>query len=160
MIRFQRGHPFLKLTLRQQVSNFDPSKWANLGPTRWTSCKEEYCNLTTEDGRGDSSRLEVELCSPKDPEMGQDGSFAILNQYAAYSVPWREWQKFYDEGSVKYVDEMTNNSFLVHYWNHMRVFRATAPILLNPQQPLYKIFKANCPATEKGLLQKMIGSPY
>ena len=41
----------------------------------------------------------------------------------------------------------------------MRIF-ASNVLRLDPYQPLYKIFKANCPATEKGLLQKMIGRPY
>ena len=32
--------------------------------------------------------------------------------------------------------------------------------LLDPDQPLYKIFESNCPLTEKLLLRNMIGDPY
>ena len=32
--------PFLKMMLREQISNLDSSKWGNLVPTRWTSCKK------------------------------------------------------------------------------------------------------------------------
>ena len=107
--------------------------------------------------------LKIGHCSPKDAKIRKDhletGSFSILNNYAAYSVPWQKWQAFYDKRAVTYVDEMTRNSFAVHYWNHMRIF-ASNVLRLDPYQPLYKIFKANCPATEKGLLQKMIGRPY
>ena len=168
IIRFQRGHPFLKMMLREQISNFDSSQWGNLGPTRWTSCKKEYCNLTKVNvgsvrSVSDPPPLKIEHCSPKNAKMRQDhgdtGSFSILNNYAAYSVPWRKWQAFYDKREVKYVDEMTRNSFAVHYWNHMRIFASNA-LLLDPHQPLYKIFQANCPATEKELLRKIIGLPY
>ena len=148
------------MMLREQISNFDSSQWGNLGPTRWTSCKKEYCNIATVNAEVfDPPHLKIKQCSPKDAKMGQDGSFSILNHFAAYSVPWGKWQAFYDKRAVKYVDDVSRNSFAVHYWNHMRIFTSNV-LILDPQQPLYKIFKANCPVTEKGLLRKIIGLPY
>ena len=53
----------------------------------------------------------------------------------------------------------TRESFAVHYWNKMRLW-SKGPLLIDPVQPLYKIFKSNCPITEKLLLRNMIGDPY
>ena len=48
-----------------------------------------------------------------------------------------------------------------HLPPHWHINRAgKKSFLLDPEQPLYKIFEANCPATEKHLLRSFIGSPY
>ena len=148
---FPQGHPFLKFVLEEQVSNFDPKIWGNLGPQRLTSCVTKYCNLT-------ATPLEGGLCTPNDNNTGPDGGFSILNRTAGYGVSYRAFHKFYDKDGVKFVEEATKDSFAVHYWNYMRV--ASKKIVIEEQHPLYKIFKANCPLTEKYLLRNLTGSPY
>ena len=66
---------------------------------------------------------------------------------------------FFNSGEAKEVTDMTRESFFVHYWNQM-VRWSKDEILLNPEQPLYKLFESNCPLTEEALLRNMIGDPF
>ena len=94
----------------------------------------------------------------KDAKISQDGNFMVLNQSAGYHIGWGGWHKFFEsdkDGTL--LKELYEKSFAVHYWNKMRKGQK---ILINPQHLLYKLFKANCPATEKNLLQNLIGSGY
>ena len=75
-------------------------------------------------------------------------------------IPYHEWARYYK--SVKnydWVQELTKNSFALHYWNRMRKV-SKIDLVLNEEQLLYKIFKANCPYTEQHLLKKLVGIPY
>ena len=66
---------------------------------------------------------------------------------------------FFNSDNAKEVTDMTRESFFVHYWNQM-VRWSKKEILLNWDQPLYKIFESNCPLTEEVLLSNMIGQPF
>ena len=66
---------------------------------------------------------------------------------------------FFNSDKAKEVADMTRDSFFVHYWNTMMRW-SKKKILLNSEQPLYRIFESNCPLTEKLLLRNMIGDPY
>ena len=66
---------------------------------------------------------------------------------------------FFNSDNAKEVTDMTRESYFVHYWNHM-VRWSKKEILLNPEQPLYKIFESNCPLTEEALLRNMVGEPF
>ena len=157
ILSFRKGHPFLKFLLGELVANFDAKKWGNQGPTRLTTCVKKYCNLTATNVKG-TPTLEGELCAPNDDNIGQDRGFSILNRTAGYGVSYAAWHKFYQNDGAKFVEEMTKESFAVHYWNYMRV--ASKKIALAEHQPLYKIYKANCPVTEEHLLRNLTGSPY
>ena len=88
----------------------------------------------------------------------QDGSFRVLNQSAGYHINWSDWHKFFEDDEAGTLqEELTDKSFVVHYWNSMR---RKEEILINPHHLLYKLFKANCPSTERNLLQNLIGSKY
>ena len=49
---------------------------------------------------------------------------------------------FFNSDNAKEVTDMTRDSLFVHYWNHL-VRWSKKKILLNPEQPLYKIFESN-----------------
>ena len=134
------------MTLSDQISN--------LGSMRLTSSVQKYCNITTVNVNGDPL-VEGETCVARHT----DGGFSILDRTAAYGLPAEEWYKFFEYNEVSYVEEMTRRGFAVHYWNYMRV-NSRKRYAMKPKQPLYKIFQANCPATEEHLLRKLIGCPY
>ena len=75
----------------------------------------------------------------------------MLHHSTGYAIPFDEWHKFFDKSEASNVEEETKSSFAIHYWNYKRRV-SKKNILLQPEQPLYKIFKANCPATEEHLL--------
>lgn len=74
-------------------------------------------------------------------------------------IPWWEWEKYYESGDDQALRELTKNSFAVHYWNRQRRDSSVNHVL-EKEQLLYNIFKANCPLTEERLLQKLIGFRY
>ena len=102
--------------------------------------------------------ITVSLPYPKDAKMSQDGSFWVLNRSAGYHIPPRDWHKFFEEDKAGTLqEELASKSFAVHYWNHMR---GEEEISISPHHLLYKLFKANCPSTERNILQNLIGLNY
>ena len=74
-------------------------------------------------------------------------------------IPYPEWVRYYKSVDNYGVQELTKNSFALHYWNRMRTV-SKMDIVLNEEHLLYKIFKANCPYTEQHLLKKLVGISY
>ena len=66
---------------------------------------------------------------------------------------------FFNSNKAKEVADMTRESFFAHYFNTM-MWRSKMKILMDREQPLYKIFESNCPLTEETLLRNMIGDPF
>ena len=153
ILSFQRNHPFLRFTLDELVENFDSKMWGNQGPQRVTACIYKYCDFNPK------SILEGEYCNPKDNKTSSGGGFSVLHHSTGYAIPFGEWHKFFDKGKADNVQDKIESSFAIHYWNYMRKMSKKG-ILMDPKQPLYTIFKANCPTTEEHLLKNLIGSLY
>ena len=96
------------------------------------------------------------MCDPKNKE---DVPFSVLNHTTAYAIDYQRWKMFFNSDKAKQVADMTRDSFFVHYWNTMMRW-SKKKILLNSEQPLYRIFESNCPLTEEVLLRNMIGDPF
>ena len=96
------------------------------------------------------------MCDPKNKE---DAPFSVLHHSTAFAIIYKRWKMFFNSNKAKEVSDMTRESFFVHYWNAMTQW-SKKKILLNPEQPLYNIFKSNCPLTEEVLLRNMIGDPF
>ena len=86
---------------------------------------------------------------------------------------WWWWDKYFEPFESDDLNkDLLENSFAVHYWNHCRTYRSMhnrcvtgrretqREYLLDPDHLLYRIFKANCPVTQKNLLRNLIGHPY
>ena len=127
--------------------------WGNQGPQRVTACIYKYCDFNPK------SILEGEYCNPKDNKTSSGGGFSVLHHSTGYAIPFGEWHKFFDKGKADNVQDKIESSFAIHYWNYMRKMSKKG-ILMDPKQPLYTIFKANCPTTEEHLLKNLIGSLY
>ena len=83
----------------------------------------------------------------------------MLNHSSGYPIGYGDWQMFFDRDQTARIEEETRSSFAIHYWNYMRT-SSEKDISLDPNHPLYKIFRANCPITEAHLLQDFVGYPY
>ena len=85
--------------------------------------------------------------------------FAVLPRKAAYAYAYPEWYKLFEPQENQYTGEKLKESFAVHYWNYMRV-AAKKTVIIQQDQPLYRLFRENCRLTEDMELKYMIGEPY
>ena len=85
--------------------------------------------------------------------------FSVLPISSAYALPYGGWFQLFRPNWIKHMEKTFAKSFAVHYWNFMHK-QSSKKYMVQEDQPIYKLFKQNCPVSESQGLRYVIGKSY
>ena len=122
-------------------------KWGKNGPQLLSRVITKKCKL-------ESKTLNV-TCNKYKPEL------TVLARTGSSPVTWQKWRDYFNPNVTEKTLKKAENSFAVHYWNHMRDANPKkSQILYDPETAIYKLFEANCPLVEAMDLKGMQGQVF
>ncbi|EDW63845.2 uncharacterized protein Dvir_GJ10917, isoform C [Drosophila virilis] len=99
------GHQLCELFLQDFQVNYRGETWAHNGPMGLVRVLSEICgtnNVTL-------------MVNNRQRCQG----FKVFDVNAFYEVPWQEWRLFFQPETALFVRARTENSIMVHIWNHV-----------------------------------------
>lgn len=120
------GRSIAEKNFERVIAHFNGNSWAGNGPKILSDLVKEMCNTT------DQSQMTRDKCN----------GFEVLPTEACYAVNYNEWMKFFEEKSLQEVIKRTENSFAVHFWNHMS---GNGKLSTNSSSAYIKFAKEFCP---------------
>eukprot|EP00094_Tigriopus_californicus_P001481 TCALIF_01436-PA protein Name:"Similar to A4GNT Alpha-1,4-N-acetylglucosaminyltransferase (Homo sapiens)" AED:0.10 eAED:0.14 QI:50/0.5/0/1/0/0.33/3/0/315 len=146
---FKSHHPFIYEALLNMAKDFQPEHWAYNGPDLVTRVAKIYCPAHG----GTASENSVDgMWSWK------CGDIQILNRTNAYAIDYRDFRNLFNTSHSTEIEAAISNSFAMHYWNKMISWHGR--VTLRDDQPLYKIFRQNCPVTEEFYLRPLLNQRF
>lgn len=124
------GKSIAEKNFEEVIKHFDGHSWIGNGPSVLSNIVKKMCNTTNQ------SEMTRERCN----------GFKVLPTENCYAIPYPNWRLFFDEKQVQHVEEITKDSFAIHFWNKLS---HDERLWTNSSAPYIKIAEKYCPRVLK-----------